>query len=264
MSLPAPIVHFLRAYEALSEVCASYPWGTVVRNASLPRVHDANRAWVFDGATPSFDGLRGAMVSAQRAVPVAFTQVEVLEVDARAQLVDELTSWLGPPPDVFSLMTTSTAPPLGPPALPTQMTVAEQPLPDTERWLALIAAGHSDEVALPPQVLRELASRDTSTLAAAGMRFFVAQQDGGVIAYASLLSLHEVGLIDNVATVPAHRRHGAATAVVAAVVAASAAAGNHHTVLFTQEGSDAQRIYERLGLRTIARAAQFHRDDRVA
>jgi GNAT superfamily N-acetyltransferase len=261
MSVPAPIVRFLRAYESLSAVCMSYPWGTAVRNASLPHVYDANRAWVFDAVTPALDELRDAMMAAQRTVPVAFTQVEVLDIDARAGLVDELTTWLGPPPDVFSFMETSVAPPPDLLATPPPMLVAEQPFPDRERWLALIAAGHSDEVPLPAPVLWELASRDTSTLVAAGTRFFTAEQEGEIVAYASLLSLHGVGLIDNVATVPAHRRQGAATAVVAAVVAASAAAENTHTVLFAQEYSDPQRIYGRLGLRTIARAAQFHRDE---
>jgi ribosomal protein S18 acetylase RimI-like enzyme len=260
MSLAAPVVRCLHAYDALSEICTPYPWGTVNRNPSLPHLHDANRAWVFDATTPALGQLREAMTSAQRAVPVAFTQVEVLDTESRPALMNELTAWLGPPPDAFVFMTTSTAPAPDVLALPPGMTVAEQPFPAGDRWLALIDAGHPDEDPLPPGVLREFATRDTSVLAPAGMRLFAAQRQGEVIAYASLLTLHGVGLIDNVATMPAQRGRGAATAVVGAAIAAGAAAGNDQTCLFTQEASDAQRIYERLGMRTIARAAQFRLD----
>lgn len=257
LSLPSSVVGFLRARERLSEQCASHPWGTVVRNASLPHVHDANRALVFGALTPAVSELRDAMREAQRTVAVEFTQVEVIDLESRAALVAELAAWLGPPPDVFVMMSTSATPRPRPPTPPPPLTIAERPFPDAATWLGLIITAHSDEDALPADVLRELVTRDTSVSAVAGTRFFTAARDGEVIAFASLLTLRGVGLIDNVATLPAHRRQGAAAAVVGAVVAASAAAGNDHTCLFTHEGSDAQRLYERLGLRSIARAAQF-------
>ena len=103
--------------------------------------------------------------------------------------------------------------------------------------------------------------RDCGVLAAAGMRLFTAVRGGEVAAYASLLSLGGVGLIDSVATLPDHRRRGLATSLVAAVIAASSAAGNQATCLFTGEGSDPQRMYNRLGMRMVARVAQFHRED---
>jgi hypothetical protein len=48
--------------------------------------------------------------------------------------------------------------------------------------------------------------------------------------------------------------------VVSAAIAASAGSRNEHTVLFAHDGSDAVRVYERLGLRVAARAAHFHSD----
>jgi ribosomal protein S18 acetylase RimI-like enzyme len=255
VSLPPSLITFLRAYDALSESCVSYAWGTVTRNRSLSHIHDANRAWVYDVASPSLEELKRATAKAQAAVAVAFTQVEVLDIDARAPLFDALTGWLGPPSDLFSFMTTAAA---SNAVAPPGIRIGEQPFPDRRRWRELIDAGHSDEDPLPEDVLEEFARRDTEVLVPAGVRFFTAEQDGEVAAYTSMLSLGGVGLIDNVATLPEHRRRGLGTAVVGAALAASHEGGNRTTCLFTQQGSEAQRIYERLGMRVIARAAQFH------
>jgi ribosomal protein S18 acetylase RimI-like enzyme len=250
---------FLRAYGALSESCASYSWGTVSRNPTLPHVWDANRAWIYDPPAPSLGELREAIAVAQITFAVPFVHVEVVDTDACTALAGELGEWLGPP-EGFVLMTTS-GPPPHQPAAAAGMVVTEQGFPDRERWLELIGAGHADEESLPAVVLEEFALRDTGVLASAGIRFFTARHDDEVTAYASLLSLAGVGLIDNVATVPTHRRQGAATAVVAAVIGASTAAHNDTTFLFAREGGDAQRIYERLGLRVRGRVAQHHLDE---
>jgi hypothetical protein len=218
MSMPSSIRRSLRALDGLSPICARHPWGTVTRDPALPRVYDANHAWVVDPPYPSLDELRIALSAVQVATPVPYTHVELLDVAESPSLADELTSWLGRP-DLFDVMVVSSAQPREMHFPPPGMSVTEQPFPELDRWLALINAGHANEPQLPQEVLRQLATRDTSVFARAGRRFFAAERDGEVIAYASLLSLEGIGLIDNVATVP-----------------------------------------ERLGVRAIARAAQFHSD----
>lgn len=261
MTARAAISRFLRCCDDLSEVCISHPWGTVTRNSSFPHVHDANHAWVFDEPTPTVNEVREAMSALQGVSAVPYLHVEVVDTDARPELVSGLTAWLGAPRDHFAVMATSAAPPAAVSEVLPGTTVSEQPFPARDQWLALIAEVHADEEPLPPSLLDELATRDTTTLASAGARFFTVATAGvEVVAHASLLSLQGVGLIDHVATLPAWRNRGAATAVVAAALAASAAEGNEAAFLFTRDGSSAQRVYDRLGMRVLARAAQFRRD----
>jgi ribosomal protein S18 acetylase RimI-like enzyme len=252
----AGISTFFRAYDGLSGTCASYPWGTVSRNPLLPHVWDANRAWIHGATSPSLAELQAAIARAQEELAVPYTQVEVIDTDARASLIEELRGWLDPSPECFVLMTTDRTAPAGPAADP-RVVIVESPFPDPVRWLELIRAGHADEQ-LPAVVLEELAERDCGPLAAAGMRLLTARRGDEVGAFATLLSVQGIGLVDSVATLPHHRRQGLATSLIAAAIAASAAAGNHTTILFTREGGEAQRIYSRLGMRVVARVAQFH------
>jgi ribosomal protein S18 acetylase RimI-like enzyme len=249
------VIALLRATEGLSATCVSHAWGTVVRDGAVPHVHDANHAFVYDVHTPSLDELCTAMREAQQSVPVDYIQVEVLDSNDRPQLMADLTAWLGPPGDRFVLMATNQpAPPQAPPAAH----VTEGAFPDAETWLALIRTGHCDAEDFPWEVAGEFVDRDIALAERATVRFFAAESRGDVAAYASLLSIAGAGLIDNVATAPRHRRRGLATAVVAAAVNASAERGNDTTFLFTREGSDAQRVYTRLGLAVLSRSAQFH------
>ncbi|MDQ6692696.1 MAG: GNAT family N-acetyltransferase [Candidatus Dormibacteraeota bacterium] len=239
-------------------MCASYRWGTVNRNASFANIYDANRAWVFDDVTPSLSELRTAMEQAQHIAPVDFTQVEVVDTIVRGGLMAELSAWLGPPSATFALMVSSETGASGPASRPKAIVVAERPFPVRERWLELLLAGHAQDDGIPLRVVGEMATRDIGVLALAGMRLFTATLGAETIGYATLWSRMDVGLIDNVATLPAFRRRGVATAVVTAALAASREAGDGLTCLFTREESSAQRLYEDLGMRSVARVAQFH------
>lgn len=251
------VVRHLRAYDALSEICGSYRWGTVNRNATFANIHDANRAWVFDDVTPSLSELRTAMDQAQRLTPVGFTQVEVVDTDMRGALMSELSAWLGPPSATFSLMV-SEASARGAAPLSRRVVATERPFPVLQRWVELLHVGHAQEDGIPLHVVEEMATRDIGVLVPAGMRLFTAELGADTIGYATLLSRADVELIDNVATLPAFRRRGVATAVVTAAMAASRDSGDELTYLFTRDASSAQRLYQGLGMRSVARVAQFH------
>ena len=258
MSLSPRVIGFLRAYDALADSCAQYPWGTVTRSPRLPHLRDANRTWVYSPPTPTLAQLQAAAATAQRVCAVPFTYVEVIDTDAHTALLSELEGWLGPPRDRFVFMEIEGAPT---PARPlANVTLKDQPFPDRRRWVELLVAGHAGEDAPPPGVLEELALRDAGPLAAAGARLFTAERHGQVAAYASLLSLNRVGLVDHVATLPVHRRQGLAGCLVGAVIAASAAAGNRTTCLVTRAAGDALRVYRRLGMDVVARIGQYRAD----
>src|SRR5207247_8046361 len=93
----------------------------------------------------------------------------------------------------------------------------------------------------------------------AGMRWFVVSVAGEPAGYASLISLEGTGYLDNVVTMPAHRRRGIASAAVTAAVAASQRAGDDHVFLLAERAGDPQRLYERLGFRVAAPIESFTR-----
>ena len=69
----------------------------------------------------------------------------------------------------------------------------------------------------------------------------------------------EMGYVDLVATLPEHRRKGVASALVAHLVTHSQALGNRWTALEVQTETPAERIYERLGFRTIYHRPRYIR-----
>lgn len=89
-----------------------------------------------------------------------------------------------------------------------------------------------------------------AALIAPEVRRYLARVDG-VPAGTTLLCLQfGMGYIDLVGTLFEHRRQGVASALVMRAVADSQAAGNRWTALETETGTDAERLYKRLGFRT--------------
>ena len=78
---------------------------------------------------------------------------------------------------------------------------------------------------------------------------YLARVDGAPAGTTLVYSQFGMGYVDHVATVPEHRRKGIASAMIARAVADSQAMGNRWTTLETTTGSNAERIYQRQGLR---------------
>jgi ribosomal protein S18 acetylase RimI-like enzyme len=81
---------------------------------------------------------------------------------------------------------------------------------------------------------------------------YLARVDGRAVAACDLFSSVGVGRIEAVRTRPAYRGRGLAAALVRQAVADSLAQGNQLTYVFAEPGSNAQRLYTRLGFRTVA------------
>lgn len=81
---------------------------------------------------------------------------------------------------------------------------------------------------------------------------FLASVGGAPASRCLLFSHGGIGRVECVRTLSAQRGRGLAAAVVRAAVRASIAAGNRLTYLYAEQGGDAQRLYERLGFRTVA------------
>lgn len=82
---------------------------------------------------------------------------------------------------------------------------------------------------------------------------YMVRLDGHVVARCELFACDGLGRVEAVFTLRAYRGRGLASAVIRRAVADSIAEGNHLTYIQAEARSDAQRLYERLGFRTIAR-----------
>ena len=92
------------------------------------------------------------------------------------------------------------------------------------------------------------------------MRIFAGYMDDGRLAGScSLISMEGAGYVDSVVTVRDLRRRGVASAIVCTAVRASRRAGDRATFLLAELDGRPQRLYERLGFRTIARANGYTR-----
>jgi ribosomal protein S18 acetylase RimI-like enzyme len=85
--------------------------------------------------------------------------------------------------------------------------------------------------------------------------------DGSFAAFALgwLDEENAVGELEPVGTHPDHRRKGLAAAVSLAALGALANAGARGAVIYSNGGSEASRVYERIGFRTISRHLAYRR-----
>jgi predicted GNAT family acetyltransferase len=80
---------------------------------------------------------------------------------------------------------------------------------------------------------------------------YLAHADGRAVAACDLFATAGLGRIEAVRTHPRYRRRGFAAAVVRQAVADSLARDHVVTYLVAEPGGDAQRLYHRLGFRTV-------------
>lgn len=107
------------------------------------------------------------------------------------------------------------------------------------------------------EVVRQVLRRDRQLSAAVQDHGFAAFEDGRAVAFCRLLSNGEVGQVEDVATLPAHRGRGLARAVVSAAVQASRAAGHRLTFLTADADDWPQALYRRLGFDDLTVVHRF-------
>ncbi|HEU4733863.1 MAG TPA: GNAT family N-acetyltransferase [Kofleriaceae bacterium] len=91
---------------------------------------------------------------------------------------------------------------------------------------------------------RDLVVRQTAT-------FWGAFDDRTLVASLGVVRLGRLGRYQDVQTTPGHRRRGIAAALLAAAGRDALADGVEQLVIHTLTGSEALRVYERIGFRTI-------------
>lgn len=260
MPLPEPVRSFFYAYESLATRVQRTPWGLVVTDRRYPDVYDANKAQVLEAAPNlTFDDIRRVLVPMLEHDGIGFEHVEFMCLADRMPAAREAQAACGRSrPDV--VMAFDGDDPPAPPGIgPSSVVVREVTNPDEPFWQAWIDSRLEFGTPMPRAVLSQLLDRDRSVFRPAGMRIFAGFLDEELAGFCSLLSLEAAGYIDSVVTVKEQRRRGVASATVSAAVTASLRGRDRATFLLAEAGGRAQRLYERLGFRVIARANGYTR-----
>ena len=92
--------------------------------------------------------------------------------------------------------------------------------------------------------------------------FFLGRIDRRPAGVAGVASLGQMGVIDGVYTAPAYRRRGLCATLMAHTLEHCQRALFEHVILETIPGSDAARLYERMGFRSVATIVGYHRGAR--
>lgn len=129
--------------------------------------------------------------------------------------------------------------------LPTSKTVSiEEPnASQYDLWADIVCCSFG----LPPDV----GEMGRTVLDIPEVRLYLAHVNGEPAGTALLYSQFNVGYVDLVGTLPDLRRRGVASALVTRAVADSKTLGNRWTALEVVGESDAERVYTRLGFRSV-------------
>jgi ribosomal protein S18 acetylase RimI-like enzyme len=247
MPLPDAVRTFWYAACDLGERTIRTPWGVVSTDSRYPIIYDANNASVLEPAARlTLDEVRAVLHPALRGAGARHEHIEVWDTSVASPLLRRVREERERP-GIDAVMVFEGPLPAAP---PNQILVREITDPDEDFWTWYGESRVEFGEEMTPPVLEQLLARDRRLFHPAGLRWFVGFSAREMAGYASLLSLEGVGYVDNVVTLPAFRRRGVASSTVGRAVQASAEAGDRQLFLLTDDGSDAQRLYERLGFRT--------------
>jgi GNAT superfamily N-acetyltransferase len=232
---------------ALARLSASVlerPWGQLVYNLSNPDYYDANRARIVRAVDPE-EMVREVVqfYSSHGLTPRA-------KFDDGAQLASLPAHFeargFRSEHGSFRIMCWSGEPPA--PTEPTAgMTISVATAADLDAIVEIQQAAEGWESS------EWLRRKVGMLLSAAGLRYFLATIDGVPAACAMLLQLPEVGLIEDVATAPSHRRRGLASELIRRLQSQAST-----PLLLEVSDEGAQRIYTRAGFQVRADVREWH------
>lgn len=117
----------------------------------------------------------------------------------------------------------------------------------------------SEPWATDEEVVREVVEAGALWERAGNARYFAVREDGGPVAAAELYFDGRVAQVEDVATLPAHRRRGHGSAVVLHAVQEALAAGHGLVFLTAADGDRPKELYTRLGFEPLGRTWSFLR-----
>ncbi len=259
MALPEPLRSFWYAFERFNLATRRTRWGLVATDVRFPQIYDANKACVLETVPDlTLAEIRAELHPAIDEAGIAFEHIEVMDLADRCPALDELEATDSRDrPEVRAPDAVMVYQGDGLPRPAAGVVVQELVEPDEAFWRVYGESRGEFGAPMGEEVVDQLVRRDRDVVAPNGLRFFVATIGGSVAGFTTLISLAGAGYVDNVVTLPEHRRRGVASATIADAVRASVARGDRPVFLLATEGSDAQRLYERLGFALRYRADGF-------
>jgi GNAT superfamily N-acetyltransferase len=220
---------------------------TLFHNASLAGRIDPNHAGDFRAGEGTGAAIAQEIVAFYRALglpPAAYVDALATPSDLVPRLFEAgFRDWDGATSDLMLYV--------GPDAeLPSSHAVADAHTEqDRADWAALI---EEDTDAATRRLLRRLYATE---IADPRVTAYLARVYGRPAARCTLFSTDGLGRVEAVRTVAPYRGRGLAAAVVRSAVQDSLARGNELTYVYAEPGGAAQRLYDRLGFRTVTRHA---------
>lgn len=99
-------------------------------------------------------------------------------------------------------------------------------------------------------------------LAAAGRRYLVVEESGGIVGYGGVMVVGEDTHVTTLAVAPEERGRGLGTRLMLALAEEALAAGSSHLTLEVRVSNEAaQRLYHRFGFETVGLRRHYYRDE---
>jgi N-acetylglutamate synthase-like GNAT family acetyltransferase len=239
-------VGFLRrTYVRRVEHVEYHPWGMLLVTPSLPRIHDANFA-IVERWEEDADRFVSDMDRIQAEHGFFHRKVVIHDEDLAGRLLADAapTGW-GIHRSL--LMAQRREPDRSPDPAVELLTVGDVDWARGRQALLQLEEYGSD-----PEVVEQLLQLDVRLERELDVRRLAARDgDGELGSFAALYLEADIGQIEDVATVPAHRGRGLARAVVLHGAAEARRAGAALVFLVADEADWPQELYERLGFDTI-------------
>jgi GNAT superfamily N-acetyltransferase len=236
------LAHETAYWTCVAEVEPRAGWKLFHNHNLVPRI-DPNHAGEFrasaaDAAAIVHDII--AFYTSRGATPAAYVDC----LAAPAELADQLRAagfveWSGATNDLMLYIGPDRAPP---------STAHVEVVASADERRAWASVVEDDADAATRRVLERLY---LSEVADARITAYLVRHNGRAVCRGELFSSDGLGRVEAVRTLTHARGRGLATAVVRRAIADSLAQGNALTYIYAEAGGDAQRLYGRLGFRTV-------------
>ena len=225
------------------------PGYSLFHNADLaPRI-DPNHAGAFRAPEGTGAAIVAEIVAFYRSLgvtPAAFLDACTSPADLRNHLLAAgFVEWDGALGDLMLFV--------GPDDAPVSDAAVEAVQNDAQRleWAAIV----EEQAGADARVMNLLQRRYLREISDPRVRAYLVRVSGQAVSRCILFSDNGIGRVEAVRTHAEHRGRGMASAAIRRAVIDSLECGNQLTYIYAEPGAGPQRIYHRLGFRTICQRA---------